>query len=104
MLRYNPDGILIDEARRMRAAGVPASEIAKALGLRLARVYRRTNDCVPPKQGKSVRIPDDPILAERIRLLARRGFDVPPSKRADYENLARKGVTVPERRRMLGLE
>ncbi len=48
--------------------------------------------------------PKDPILKQRIMNLAKRGFDVPPSKQADWDTLAKAGYPVDERRRILNLE
>ena len=43
-------------------------------------------------------------MDRRTRLLAIRGFDVPPSKQADFDTLRRSGFSLDECRKMLRLE
>lgn len=106
----------IIEACRMRLAGLTPEEIAERLDRSTNWAYKHTKGFEPPKPvvkriTRTLRktrdpmwLPKDPALRARVTMLARRGFDVPPSKQADYDNLAFKNVPVPERRKILGLE
>jgi hypothetical protein len=104
-LQPRPSGEIAQaEARSLRAAGVPPKEIAAKLGFSVDKVCRITRGAAKPPTFKRLTLPDDPVLAQRILNLARRGFDVPPSKQADWGTLQRAGLSVSECKRMLGLE
>ena len=84
-------------ARHMRKRGASLADIAAATGFGRPWVSKVT----APTKRKSRPVP---ALEKRIRNLARRGFDVPPSKQDDWTRLVRAGVPVSERVRILGLE
>ena len=45
-----------------------------------------------------------PALPPRVRALLRRGYDVPPSRQAEWETLRRAGYTAIERKAAMRLE
>jgi hypothetical protein len=102
----------VAKARELREQGESLEYIALTLGRSIDWAWKSTKDI---KKGK-IRyrtntvyknfpgFPKDPVLAARIRNLAKRGFDVPPSKQADWDALAKAGYTVEERKTTLKLE
>lgn len=99
-------------ARQRRLEGDTLPQIAKELGRSIDWAWKVTMDL---KKGK-IRVrtntiyknfphfPKDPVLKQRILNLAKRGYDVPPSKQADWDTLAKSGYPAEERRRILKLE
>lgn len=79
-------------AKRLRSEGWTIALIAAFLGRSSSWAHFNTVDVKPP-----------PIRQRAVRLL-RRGFDVPPSKQADFETLRRAGHTTDEIKRLLSLE
>lgn len=110
MPKATPEEVALARQRRLEGDTLP--QIAKELGRSIDWAWKATMDI---KKGK-IRtrtqtiyknfpsFPSDPVLAARIRNLAKRGFDVPPSKQADWDVLAKAGYPVDERRRILNLE
>lgn len=102
----------IDRARELRAEGWSYGAIGRKIGRSRTFAFNHASDVKKPLvKIKSQTIyknfpgfPKDPVLAARIRNLAKRGFDVPPSKQADWDVLAKAGYPVDERRRILSLE
>lgn len=102
----------IDRARELRAEGWSYGAIGRKVGRSRTFAFNHTQDVKKPLvKTKSQTIyknfpsfPKDPVLAARIRNLAKRGFDVPPSKLVDWETLGKAGIPVDERRRTLALE
>jgi len=102
----------IDRARELRAEGWSYGAIGRKIGRSRTFAFNHASDVKKPLvKIKSQTIyknfpsfPKDPVLAARIRNLAKRGFDVPPSKQADWDVLAKAGYPVDERRRILHLE
>lgn len=104
-------------AIELRRMGLSFEIIAYALNSSVGTIYRLAKDTVPEWRiekrkigAKRIRrplglaLPTDPALKRRLRDLARRGYDVPPSKQADWDNLTRTGIPIKERVRMLELE
>ena len=102
----------IDRARELRAEGWSYGAIGRKLGRSRTFAFNHANDVKKPlvrvKRETVYKnfpgFPKDPVLAARIRNLAKRGFDVPPSKQGDWDVLAKAGYPVDARRRMLKLE
>lgn len=100
-------------ARQRRLEGDTLPQIAKELGRSVDWVWKATMDL---KKGK-IRVrtntvyknfpgfpTDNPELKRRVINLAKRGFDVPPSKADDFEVMKRNGYKVDEIKRILKLE
>lgn len=102
----------IDRARELRSEGWSYGAIGRKLGRSRTFAFNHASDVKKPivkTVYKTVYrnfplFPKDSVLAARIRNLAKRGFDVPPSKQGDWETLAKAGYPVDARRRMLKLE
>lgn len=103
----------IDAARALRADGWSYGAIGRKLGRSRTFAFNHASDVKKPlvKTVHSTTYRNFPhftgLTAEqkrRVINLARRGFDVPPSKQADWDVLAKSGMTVDERRRTLKLE
>jgi len=111
-------------ARQLRAQGKTYEFIAKRLGRSIKFVWNHARHATPgrtPHEGAPqattnlrrtiTRYRDfpafnnaPPALQHRILNLARRGFDVPPSKLAAWDALAHSNVPLAERKRILNLE
>lgn len=103
----------IDRARELRAEGWSYGAIGKKLGRSRTFAFNHANDVKKPlvriktnTQYKNFpHFPkNDPVLKQRILNLAKRGFDVPPSKQADFDLMKRNGYKVPEIQQILKLE
>lgn len=102
----------VAKAQELREQGETLEFIALTLGRSVDWAWKATKSI---KKGK-IRyrtqtvyknfpsFPKDPVLAARIKNLAKRGFDVPPSKQSDWDVLAKAGIPVEERKRILKLE
>lgn len=110
MPKATPEEVAL--ARQRRQEGETITSIAKELGRSIDWAWKATMDI---KKGKirtrtvtvfknATWIPEDPELRRRVMNLAKRGFDVPPSKQADWDALSKAGYTVAERKQTLGLE
>lgn len=102
----------VAKARELREQGETLPAIAAALDRSIDWAWKATKGVKKSKLRFRTRtvyrnfpgFPSDPALAARVKNLAKRGFDVPPSKQADWDTLQRAGYPVAERRKMLGLE
>lgn len=110
MPKATPEEVAL--ARQRRQEGETITSIAKELGRSIDWAWKATMDVKKGKiRTRTVTVyanapwmPTDPDLKRRVMNLAKRGFDVPPSKQADWDTLAKAGYPVEERKRMLGLE
>lgn len=105
-------------AIRLRTLGLSFHLIAIALNISSATAYDWAHDIKPEwimtrrrvgtqlkRRGTGMILPKtNPVLRQRLLDLRRRGFDVPPSKQADWKTLHRHGILADERRRILNLE
>lgn len=87
-----PHADLIAQARTMRRKGRSFQQIADKLNWSKSSVRRYTMDV------------EDPALTQRLKHLRQYGFDVPPSKQADWNALGKAGITAAERKKILNLE
>jgi len=101
----------IAKARELRANGETLEYIARQVGHSINWAARTTKDIERGKIRwrqrtvfKNLPLTDDPVLRRRILNLAKRGFDVPPSRQAEWDMLGRKQYTVAERREIMRLE
>lgn len=103
----------IDAARALRADGWSYGAIGRKLGRSRTFAFNHANDVKKPRvrtvhsttYKNFPHFPkNDPDLKRRILNLAKRGFDVPPSKLQDFETMKRNGYKVPEIRQILKLE
>lgn len=105
MSRPRTDPALIDRARLLRRMGRTFEQIGTTLGVSAGWAHSAAG-AVPRRQPRRYDPPatSDPVLAQRIRDLARRGFDVPPSRLDEWATLGQKGFSVAERRDIMRLE
>lgn len=103
----------IDAARALRADGWSYGAIGRKLGRSRTFAFNHANDVKKPlvKRITTTTYKNFPQFADltpeqkrRVINLAKRGFDVPPSKQADFELMKRNGYKVPEIRQILKLE